>query len=315
VSDQPGRQPAFERHARRVVGLARRRPAATIGVVGLALIVAAAVFAPLIAPDGPRARVGPPFEAPSISHLLGLDDGGTDMLSGLIYGARTSLLVGFGAALIATLIGGTVGVVAGYFGGVTDMLLSRVVDYFMVLPTLPLMIVVAALWSVSLAGIILIIGLVAWTWTARVLRSQVVSLRERVFVQRARSLGAGHWEILRRHILPHVAPLVIANMVLVLGAAIFFESALAFLGLGDPDAISWGNQIANAFEAAAVSEGAWWAIVPPGLCIAAVIVCCTLVGRAVEDALNPRIAVAHIGARRFRRLEDPAPPTAAEGTP
>jgi peptide/nickel transport system permease protein len=286
--------------------LARRRPAATIGTLGLALIVAAAVFAPVVAPEGPRERVGPPFESPSGSHWLGLDDGGTDMLSALIYGARTSLLVGFGAALVAILIGGSIGVLAGYFGGFTDTLLSRVVDYFMVTPPLPLMIVVGALWSVSLAGIILIIGLVAWTWTARVVRSQVVSLRERVFVQRARSLGAGHGVILRRHILPHVAPLVIANMVLVLGAAIFFESALAFLGLGDPDAISWGNQIANAFAAAAVSEGAWWAIVPPGICIAGVIVCCTLVGRAVEDALNPRIAVAHVGARRFRRLPNPS---------
>jgi peptide/nickel transport system permease protein len=224
------------------------------------------------------------------------------VLSGLMYGARTSLLVGFGAALVATVLGGALGLVSGYFGGLTDSLLSRVVDYFMVLPTLPLMIVVAALWNVSLVSIILIIGLVSWTSTARILRAQSASLRRRVFVMRARSLGASHWTILRRHVLPHVTPLVVANLVLVLGIAIFFESALAFLGLGDPNAISWGNQIANAFAAAAVSEGAWWAIVPPGLCIAAVIICCTLVGRAVEEALNPRIAVAHVGARRFRRL-------------
>lgn len=285
----------------RLVRLGRRHPSAAVGVVGLIVIVGAALLAPLLAPDGPRDRVGAPFASPSGSHLLGLDDGGTDVLSGLMYGARTSLVVGFGAAVVATLLGGALGVLAGYYGGITDSLLSRIVDYFMVLPTLPLMIVVAALWNVSIASIILIIGLVSWTSTARILRAQVASLRRRVFVMRARSLGARHSMILRRHILPHVAPLVVANMVLVIGIAIFFESALAFLGLGDPDAVSWGNQIASAFAAAAVSEGAWWAIVPPGVCIAAVIICCTLVGRAVEDALNPRIAVAHVGARRFRR--------------
>lgn len=292
-------------NVRRLSLLARRHPAATVGAIGVVLIVGAALLAPVLAPDGPRDRVGAPFGPPGGGHLLGLDDGGADMLSGLLYGARTSLLVGFGAAFVATCIGTVLGVAAGYFGGLSDTLLSRVVDYFMVLPALPLMIVVGALWSVDTGGMILIIGFVTWTWTARLLRARVVSLRERVFVQRARSLGAGHVTILVRHILPHVAPLVIANLVLVLGAAIFFESALAFLGLGDPDAVSWGKQIANAYEAAAVTEGAWWAIVPPGLAIAAVIVCCTLVGRAVEDALNPRIAAAHIGSRRFRRVSNP----------
>jgi peptide/nickel transport system permease protein len=282
--------------------IVRRHPAATVGAAGIVVVVAGALLAPLIAPSGPRERVGAPYESPSASHWLGLDDGGADMLSALMYGARISLLVGIGAALLATALGCFVGVLAGYFGGPADTALMRVVDYVMILPTLPLMIVVGSLWTASTSTIILIIGLMSWTSTARVLRSQIASLRERVFVRRARSLGSGHAAILVRHILPHVAPLVIANFALVLGLAIFFESALAFLGLGDPDVVSWGNLIANAYSGAAVAQGAWWAIVPPGVCIAAVIICCSLVSRAVEDALNPRIAVSHLGARRFKRV-------------
>jgi peptide/nickel transport system permease protein len=198
------------------------------------------------------------------------------------------------------LIGGTIGVLAGYFGGKVDTILMRVTDYFLVIPDVPLMIVVAAIWGPSLFHIIVVIGILLWTSTARVIRAQVKSVRERVYVKRARSLGAGHTRIVVRHVLPQVAPLLIANTVLTIAVAIFDETALSFLGLGDPSRISLGKVIENAFERAAISSGAWWAIVLPGVVVVLLILGCTLVGQALEDTLNPRLKVAHIGARTFR---------------
>jgi peptide/nickel transport system permease protein len=278
----------------------RRRPSAAVGAIILLLVIVGAVLAPWIAPYGLHAQVGPVFGHPSWHHLLGLDDGGIDMVTLLMWGARISLVVGFAATLVSMLIGGTVGVLAGYFGGKTDVVLMRITDYFLVVPDVPLMIVVAAIWGPSLFHIIVVIGILLWTSTARVIRAQVKSVRERVYVKRARSLGAGHARIVLRHVLPQVAPLLIANTVLTIAVAIFDETALSFLGLGDPSRISLGKVIENAFQRAAISSGAWWAIVPPGALVALIILACSLVGGAIEDALNPRLRVAHLSARTFR---------------
>jgi peptide/nickel transport system permease protein len=278
----------------------RRRPSALVGAVILLLVLLAAVLAPWLAPYGLHEQVGPVFGHPSWSHPLGLDDGGMDMVTLLMWGARISLVVGFAATLVSMLIGGTIGVLAGYFGGKTDTILMRITDYFLVIPDVPLMIVVAAIWGPSLFHIIIVIGILLWTGTARVLRAQVKSVRERVYVKRARSLGASHLRIVSRHVLPQVAPLLIANTVLTIAVAIFDETALAFLGLGDPSRISLGKLIENAFQRAAISTGAWWAIVPPGVLVALIILACSLVGGALEDALNPRLRVAHLSARSFR---------------
>jgi peptide/nickel transport system permease protein len=278
----------------------RRRPSATIGAVVLLVVIAAAVLAPWLAPYGLHEQVGPPFEPPSWKHPLGLDDGGIDMVTLLMWGARISLVVGFAATSVSIVIGGTVGVLAGYFGGKTDTILMRITDYFLVIPDVPLMIVVAAIWGPSLFHIVIVIGILLWTGTARVIRAQVKSVRERVYVKRARSLGAGNTRIVFRHVLPQVAPLLIANTVLTIAVAIFDETALAFLGLGDPSRTSLGKVIENAFQRAAISAGAWWAIVPPGVLVALIILSCSLIGGALEDALNPRLRVAHVSARTFR---------------
>jgi peptide/nickel transport system permease protein len=222
------------------------------------------------------------------------------MVTLLIWGTRTSLIVGFAATFVSMVIGGTVGVVAGYFGGHTDNVLMRITDYFLVIPDVPLMIVVAAIWGPSLFHIIIVIGILLWTSTARVIRAQVKSVRERVYVKRARALGAAHARIVIRHVLPQVAPLLVASTVLTIAVAIFDETALSFLGLGDPSTISLGRMIENAFERAAISAGAWWAIVPPGVVVTLLILACSLVGGALEDALNPRLRVAHLSARTFR---------------
>jgi peptide/nickel transport system permease protein len=283
-----------------VLSTLRRRPSATTGAAILLAVVLCAVLAQWIAPYGLHTQVGGVFGRPSWSHPLGLDDGGIDMVTLLMWGARVSLIVGFAATLVSMAIGGTIGVLAGYFGGKTDTVLMRITDYFLVVPDVPLMIVVAAIWGPSLFHIVIVIGILLWTGTARVLRAQVKSVRERVYVKRARALGAGHARIVLRHVLPQVAPLLIANTVLTVAVAIFDETALSFLGLGDPSRVSLGKVIENAFQRAAISSGAWWAIVPPGALVAIIILGCSLVGGALEDALNPRLRVAHLSARTFR---------------
>jgi peptide/nickel transport system permease protein len=278
----------------------RHQPAALAGALFLLAMTVTAILAPWIAPYPLHEQVGPVFGHPSWQHLLGLDDGGIDMVTLLIWGLRISLVVGFAATFVSMVIGGIVGVVAGYFGGGTDTVLMRITDYFLVIPDVPLMIVVAAIWGPSLFHIIIVIGILLWTSTARVIRAQVKSVRERVYVKRARALGAGHTRIIVRHVLPQVAPLLIASTVLTIAVAIFDETALAFLGLSDPSTISLGRIIENAFERAAISAGGWWAIVPPGVLVALLILACSLVGGALEDALNPRLRVAHLSARTFR---------------
>jgi peptide/nickel transport system permease protein len=280
--------------------IVRSSPEAMVGLIVLAGFVLLAVLAPVIMPYPIDLRVGGVYQPPSLQHPFGLDDGGIDMLSLLIQGGQTSLLVGFTAAVISLIVGGGIGIMAGYFGGWIDSLLMRVTDYFMVVPLLPLAIVVSAVWGAKLSNMIVVIGLLIWTTTARLVRAEVQSVKERAYVKRARSIGAGHSRIVFRHVLPQIAPLLMANMTLAIASAIFLEAALAFLGLGDPSAITWGKIIELGFLRTAVSAGAWWAIVPAGLCIALVVTACSLIGQAVEDALNPRLKVSHLTPRSFQ---------------
>jgi len=286
------------------------RPMGAIGVAMLLVALVVAVAAPFLAPYDPyesiRVTVFDIYQKPSAAHLLGTDDGGHDVLSALIYGARVSLLVGFSAAFISFLIGGLVGIVAGYRGGRTGAALMRFTDFFLVVPDLALQIVIVAIAGPSLLNIILVIGALGWTTSARLVRSQTLSVRERKFVLRARAIGAGDLHILRRHILPQVLPLMIANMVLVVSLAILSESTLAFIGLGDPTLISWGQMLNFAFDRGAVSAGAWWALVPPGLAIVWVVLGTTLLGTALEDVLNPRLKRHPLERERFPRRRAPA---------
>ena len=185
----------------------------------------------------------------------------------IIAGSRVSLGVGFLAALVAILIGGTVGVLSGFFGGATDTILMRFTDYMLVIPDIPLMIIAAALFGRNLVNIIVIIGIIYWTSTARLIRAQVMTVRERVYVKRAKALGAGNRRLVFKHVLPQVAPLLVANTVLMIALGIFAETFITFLGLGDPSTISWGRLIENAFTGEATINNAWWAIVPPGVCV------------------------------------------------
>jgi peptide/nickel transport system permease protein len=282
-----------------------RQPQTIVGVCVIAIFVVIAILSPVLAPN-PKEQVGPVFDPPSSAHWLGTDGGGADMVKLLIAGARVSLLVGFCAAVVSAFIGGSIGLASGFFGGKTDTVLMRFTDYVIVIPDVPLMIVAAALFGRSLTNIILIIGVIYWTTTARLIRAQVKSVRERVYVKRARALGAGNSRLVGKHILPQVAPLLIANTVLLVAYAIFAETFITFLGLGDPSLISWGRLIENAFIDDALLNDAWWAIVPPGVCVALVVLACTMVGQSMEESLNPRLSVGHLSSRRFRVR--PAPP-------
>ena len=278
----------------------RERKAAVIGLAIILFFILLAVIAPFISPYSATAQTCAVYAPPSSRHWLGCDDGGIDMLSELMQGGGVSLIVGFAATLVAMVIGGGVGILSGYFGRTTDIVLMRITDYLLVIPDLVLMIVIADVWGASLFHVIIVIGILEWTSTARIIRAQVMSLRERVYVKRTRALGAGNARVIFKHILPQVGPLLIANTVLTIAIAIYLETALAFLGLEDPTVTTWGTILEHAFERTAISSGAWWAIVPAGLVIAGVIVGCFLFGQAVEDALNPRLKVANLSVRRWR---------------
>lgn len=272
-----------------------------MGVIGLIMLVSIlgiAVFAPWIAPYDPyeivQATTEDVLAPPSAGHLLGQDDAGKDVLSEVIYGARISLLVGFSASLIIVILGSVLGMIAGYFGGRVDMIIMRVVDAVLVIPQLPLMLVIIAVAGRGIVNIILVIGLLSWTYMARVVRSQVLTVKERTYILRARAIGVGNLLIMVRHILPQVLPVIFAEGILDVSWAILSEATLSFLGLGDPTLVSWGSMLNRAFLRGAVTRGAWWYLVPPGLALAWVTLGLTFVGNAIQEIVNPRLKTHHL---------------------
>jgi peptide/nickel transport system permease protein len=262
-------------------------------VIGLGILVVLALVAaaaPLLAPYDPAERAGRPFSAPSAAHLLGTNDVGHDLLSELVYGARVSLLVGVTAALVATVVGAAVGVTAGYARGRLDPVLMRGVDVVLALPALPLTIVVGVFAGPGIGTQILVIAAVMWAGVARELRAQVLSLRERDHIQALRAMGAGPWHVARRHLLPAVAPLVVPQFVLATKTAILLEASLAFLGLGDITAKSWGTMLSLAHARSAFLTDAWiWWVLPPGLAIALTVLAFALLGHAFEERARPAL--------------------------
>jgi peptide/nickel transport system permease protein len=264
-----------------------------IGLGMLGLFVFLAVFGSAIAPEDPDASSLDILAGISSDHWLGTTEQGSDVFSQLLVGARVSIVVGFAAAAISALLGATVGLIGGYFGGWTDRILDALENWFLVIPTLPLMIVLARLLDPSLTVLIAVIGLTSWAGTGRIVRAQVLTLRERAFVERARALGASNGYIIRTHVLPNTLPLIFANTVLIVAVAILSEAALAFLGLGDPTRISWGTMLENAFSSGAPSAGAWWYVIPPGLCITLLVLSVSILGYLFEEYVNPRLREQH----------------------
>ena len=222
-------------------------------------------------------------------HPLGTDHIGRDVYSMTLYGTRASLEVGLIATLISVALGSIIGLGAGYFGKVTDEVLMRVTDFFLVLPWFPLMIVMMSILGKEFIWVIVVIGITGWPSTARIVRSQVITLKERQFIERARAIGAGDAHIIGVHILPNVMPLIFANTVLLIALAIFSEAFLTFFGLGDPEVISWGAMLEGAYDYSAFSKGAWWWILVPGVAIITMVLSFSLVGYALDDVLNPKL--------------------------
>lgn len=263
------------------------------GLVGAALLVVVvllALAAPLLVPRETLAVTqvtADRNEVPSLAHLLGTDSSGRDVLGMLLWGARASLLVGFAATAMSMVIGTVVGMAAGHFTGLTQGALMRVIDFFLVVPSLVLAIVLSTVLASGLWTIVIAIGVTSWASTARVVRAQTLTIESRAYIERSRALGAGDVHLLGRHVLPAVMPLVLANTTLAVGAAIIAESTLAFLGLGDPTTYSWGSMLKRALDTGAATAGFWWQVLPPGIAIVLVVLCFTLVGRALESVLNP----------------------------
>jgi peptide/nickel transport system permease protein len=247
---------------------------------------------------------GQSLQPPGGGYLFGTDELGRDVLNLTVHGARISMTIGLMATLITVFVGSLVGIVAGYAGGKTDTVLMRISDFFLVLPTIVLAIILAPvildivgadaeLFGIraTMIVIVVVIGLTSWATTARVIRSQVLSIKMRMFVDRARVIGSGPGRIMRRHVLPNVINLIVAQAVLTFAIAVFTETTLAFIGLGDPFAPSWGQVLNSAQGAGAPGLGAWWYIAPPAICVVLVVLAFTLVGNALDDILNPKSGV------------------------
>jgi peptide/nickel transport system permease protein len=290
------RRMAWVRRRRALAGywrVFRRNRQGVAGLFILAFFVLLAVFGPLLVDQqqlDPATATGPILHPPTVGYPLGTDNFGRSVLDLVIAGARVSLLVGFAATLGAMIIGASVGITAGYFGGTkVDTVLNAVTNWFLVLPWIVLAIVLASILGPTLLNIIIVIAITSWAGTARLVRSQALTVRERPYVERARALGSGHWHLVTRHILPNVFPVLFANAILTVALSILSETTLSILGLGDPGSVSWGQTIEAAFTHGAMTAGYWWWLIPPGVAIVMVTLSFTMCGYALDEILNPRL--------------------------
>jgi len=266
------------------------------GMAGLAILlvfVTMALVAPLLFPgeslDITKNLSNPVWSPPSRTFWLGTDSNGISVLAQIFWGARVSLAVGFAATAMAVVIGTLVGIASGHYRSGLGLALERFTDWFLVIPFVPLAIVIITLRGGGLLTTIVIIGVTSWAGTARLVRAQTLSVEGRPYLERARVLGTGDWLQMTRHILPNVFPLVLANATLTVSIAILTETTLAFLGLGDPARVSWGTMLDAAYNNAAIIRGAWWWVLPPGLCVVTIVLSFTLIGRTLEVIFNPQL--------------------------
>ena len=261
-----------------------------IGVTILLVVILVAVFAPLLTEYLPTQRVGRPHQPPSGDHLLGTTRLGYDVFTRLIYGARVSLAVGFGAGLLITVIGTVLGIISGYKGGVVDEVITFFTNMILVIPNLPLLLVLAAfIGQASPLVIAIILGFTSWAWGVRVTRSETLSIRQRDFVKSAEMLGEPGWRIMTFEIFPNLISIVGINFIGSVIFAVISEATLEFLGLGDPNTVSWGIMLYNAQNSSALSVGAWWDILTPCLALALLGLGLALINFAIDEIANPRL--------------------------
>ncbi len=267
-----------------------------IGIIVLGVFVLMALAAPLISsrellnPVAARLAGLPQWGTPGDFGPLGTDQLRRPVWDQFVWGSRISLFVGLAATILTMAIGSVVGVVSGFVGGKVDTALMRITEWFLVIPFLPLAIVLAAVLGRSVWIMIFVIGITSWPSTARLVRSQVLTVKQRTFVDRSRSLGASGFHVVRQHILPNVSGLILANTTLSVPISILTETTLSFLGLGNPGTASWGKTLEEAFTSGAISRNAWWYYLPAGLGIVAVVLAFTLIGQTLEKIVDPRLA-------------------------
>ena len=267
-------------------GRYRKNRAAVAGLFLLVLIVALAVVGPWMHPVNAFDMVGRPYSKPFGEFVLGTDVSGRDILAGLIHGAPVSLLIGVAASLAATLVGVALGAIAGFYGGLVDDAIMRVTEFFLTIPSFILAVVLVAIFSPSVLSITAAIAVVSWPSVARLVRGEFIAQREREYVQASRALGMPDWEIIVVQILPNALAPVIVVSTLMVASAILTESGLSFLGLGDPNHVTWGYMIGVARTALRV---AWWMTAIPGLMIVVAVIAINLAGEGLNDALNPKL--------------------------
>ncbi|CAN7202597.1 ABC transporter permease [Devosia sp. LjRoot3] len=263
---------------------------AMVGLTILLLIILVAIFAPFLTEYSPVKRVGRPHQAPSWEHWLGTTRLGHDVFARLVYGARVSLAVGFGAGLAITIIGTVLGIIAGYKGGVIDEVINFFTNMVLVVPNLPLLLVLAAfVGQASPLVIAVILGLTSWAWGVRVTRSETLSIRQRDYVKSAEMLGEPSWRIMAFEIFPNLISIVGINFIGSVIFAVITEATLEFLGLGDPNTVSWGIMLYNAQNASALSVGAWWDLLAPCVALAVLGLGLALINFAIDEIANPRL--------------------------
>ncbi len=283
---------------------------AAIGLFIVIALVVMALIAPLLTDYNPARRVGRPHEEPSATHVLGTTRNGYDVFAQLAYGARTSLAVGFGAGLLITVIGTAVGIAGGYLGGKVDEALNFATNVVLVIPNLPLLLVLAAfIGQASPLVIALIIGATSWAWGARVTRAQTFALREKEFVRSAEMIGEPRWRIMLFELLPNLVSIVGINFIGSVIYSVITEATLEFLGLGDPQTISWGIMLFNAQNASAMAVGAWWELLAPCAVLALLGAGLSLTNFAIDEIANPQLRIGRSMARwkRLARLREARP--------
>jgi peptide/nickel transport system permease protein len=269
-----------------------RRPGGVAGLAVLVVMTALALTAPLFIHPSDLDVVsasGPSLAPPSLGYPLGTDQPGRSVLLLVIWGARPSMAIGVIATACTIAIGAVIGLLAGHFGGIVGRGLMALTDWFIALPALPLAIALAAVLGQGDASITIAIAVTSWPSTARIVRAQTLAVEARPFVERAHALGAGHFQVMLRQVLPNVAPIILVSSTLTVAGSILSETTLQFLGLGNPTDVSWGTMINQAVLQGAVTRGAWWYLLPPGIAILIVVLGFTLTGRAIENVLNPRM--------------------------
>ncbi len=265
-----------------------------VSIAVLCIYIVIALAAPLIAPVGPTAITGKPLQPPDNRHIFGTNNIGQDIFAQLVYGARITLLFGFCSALLSVVISTSIGIVIGYYGGIVDEIVCRVIDVVMPIPMFVLLIVLTTFFSPGVLQVSLLMGLLGSVYGIRIMRSQVLSIAQTSYVEGAKAIGASDFQIMYRHILPNVMPVVMVKFVSSSQHLLVMGVGLSFIGMWDTSTVDWGTMIQNAYSQGGLALGLWWWILPPGIAVIGISLALAMIGYSFEETFNPRVGVNRI---------------------